>query len=108
MALSYSSVEKAYKVFHILKTEFLENLRIPSWPDDMALWEEDEQNNPRLLIVHGWGKKYDDGWESIAFFIENPSEELKTRFEELKKQVPNSALNKAYHRNNNIWVIGWF
>lgn len=108
MALSYNSVEKAYKVFNTIKKELLKDLIIPSWPKDMGEWENEDQKNPEQYVVYGWGKKSDDGWESISFFIENPSEELKTRFDELKKQVPNSALNEAYHRNENLWVIGWF
>ena len=108
MALSYTSVEKAYKVFHILKKELLENLEIPSWPQDMNEWDDFKKDNPLQNIVYGWGKKSDSGWESISFFIENPTKELKKRFEELKKQVPNSAINEAYHRNGKLWVIGWF
>lgn len=108
MALSFTSVEKAYKVFHILKTEFIQDLRIPTWPEDMGEWEIEDQENPKQNVVHGWGKKSDDGWESITFFIENPSEELKKGFEHLKKQVPNSSLNEPYHKNDKLWVIGWF
>lgn len=108
MALSQSSVKKAYEVFNTLKNEILENLEIPSWPQDMSQWDDDKKNNPKLNVVHGWGKKIDSGWESISFFIEDPSEELKGKFEALQKQVPNSAINEVYHRNGNLWVFGWF
>lgn len=108
MALSQSSVEKAYKVFNTLKNDILENLEIPSWPQDMSDWEDHQKDNPKQNIVYGWGRKKDNGWESISFFVEDPSEELKGKFEDLQKRVPNSAINEAYHRNKNLWVFGWF
>ncbi len=109
MALSFSTVQKAYKVFNTLKKELLPELKIPSWPQDMGEWDWKDQENPILMTVHGWGKKSDDGWESIAFFIDNPSQELKDRFEDLSKEIrSNTHLNGPYHRNENLWVIGWF
>lgn len=110
MALSFATVEKAYAVFNILKKELLPELRIPSWPEDMGDWDWQKRENPPLLTVHGWGKKSDDGWESIAFFITEPSEELKKRFEELLTEIkiPNTHINEPYHKNESIWAIGWF
>lgn len=109
MALSFSTVEKAYKVFHTIKQEYVHELIIPSWPKDMGEWNSDEQENPELLRVHGWGKKSDDGWESISFFIENPTEELKSRFKELSSEIKsNTNISEPYHRNKRLWVMGWF
>lgn len=109
MALSFSTVQKAYTVFNTLKRELLPELEIPSWPQDMGEWEREDQENPSLMRVHGWGKKSDDGWESISFFIDNPSQELKDRFEDLANEIrSNTHLNGPYHRNEKLWVIGWF
>lgn len=109
MALSFATVEKAYLIFHDLKKELLPELQIPTWPQDMGEWESKKRNNPSELVVHGWGKKSDDGWESLTFFIKDPSEELKSRFEELSKRIlSNTHLNEPYHKNENLWVIGWF
>ena len=109
MALSFKSVQKAYQVFHQIKDEFVPGLSIPSWPEDMSEWEESERKEPRELIVYGSGKKSDDGWESITFFMENrPSKEMQARFKELAQTVPNTSLCEQYHRNENLWVIGWF
>lgn len=47
MALSFSSVEKAYKVFNELKE--IIPLSIPSWPQDMQKWD-------RGLRIHGFGE----------------------------------------------------
>lgn len=107
MALSYRSVQIAYEVFHELKA-ILPELIIESWPQDMSEWTSTEQENPPLNRVLGWGKKYDSGWESISFFCQNPSNELISKFEELKKRVPNTSLSKPYHRNEDLYVIGWF
>lgn len=110
MALSFKSVQKAYEIFNILKKEHLPQLRIPSWPSDMGEWDQEKKENPPTLEVLGWGKKSDDGWESISFFIEDPSKELKERFEELVNEikVPNTHINEQYHKNKRLWLIGWF
>ena len=109
MALSFTTVQKAYTVFNKIKKELLPELEIPSWPQDMGDWDEKKRSNPPLNTVLGWGRKSDDGWESIAFFIKDPSEELISRFEELRLEIKsNSHINGKYHRNENIWCIGWF
>lgn len=109
MALSFSTVQKTYEIFNGLKT-VLPNLSIPSWPEDMGEWDEDKRKNPPVLRVTGWGKKSDDGWENIMFFIEDPSEELLARLEELRKEIkiPNTHMCEKYSRNENLWIIGWF
>lgn len=106
MALSFKSVQKAYEVFHTIKKEHLPELQIPSWPQDMGEWTEEEKNNPPKMIVLGSDKKSDGGWESICFFVENPSKELLARFDELETQVPNSAIRAQ--RNTTLWRLGWF
>ncbi|MDV4025274.1 hypothetical protein CMT52_13125 [Elizabethkingia anophelis] len=109
MALSFATVQKAYTVFNKIKKELLPELEIPSWPLDMGEWDDEKKTNPPLLQVHGWGKKSDDGWESIAFFVKDPSEELISRFEELRLDIKsNTHINGKYHRNEKIWCIGWF
>jgi hypothetical protein len=108
MALSFQSVQKAYKVFNILKEELLPELRIKSWPSDMGEWSEEKKKDPPVNEVIGWGKKSDDGWENIFFFVKDPSEELKERFNELEGQVPNSCMNSRYEKNPGLWIIGWF
>lgn len=108
MALSFNSVKKAYTVFNTLKKEFGVPENIPSWPEDMQQWKGDERENPKINTVYGWDKKSDDGWENLYFFTENPSEELKKRFDELAEIVPNSTMNKPYSYNEKLWIIGWF
>lgn len=108
MGLSYSSVEKAYKVFNEIKKTILPDLRIPSFPEDMGEWTEKERENPRVNVVYGWDRKSDSGWENIYFITENPSDELKSKFEELKDMVPNSSMSHAYRKNKSLWIFGWF
>lgn len=108
MALSFKSVEKAYEVFGQIKREFLPDLQIPTWPQDMGEWKQSKKENPKEMVVYGWGKKYDDGWESIQFFMKDPSQELKDKFQEICRVVPNTHLCEPYHENKELWVIGWF
>ena len=108
MALSYSSVLKAQEVFRILQKEIIPELLIPSFSDDMAKWPEEKQINPKLNVVLVWGKKTDGGCESYSFFIENPSEELINRFDQLKDIIHNSSINEKYHLNKKLWCVGWF
>lgn len=106
MALSFSSVEKAYEVFHELKS--IIPLSTPSFPEDMAEWTVMERKNPLEYKVYGYEKKYDNGWENLIFFVCNPSDELKQRFDELKSKVPNSSMSHAYTNNDSLWIFGWF
>lgn len=109
MALSFNTVQIAYQVFGQLKKEVLPELSIPSWPEDMGEWEQTQQKNPPTLKVLGWGKKYDNGWESLAFFIKDPSPEVINMFDELKGKIKaNTSLNEVYHKNEKLWIIGWF
>ena len=107
MALSFSSVEKAYKILNIIQKDHLPELRIPSWPEDMELWDTEKQENPPTNIVTGWGKKYDNGWENLMFFIESPSKELIDAFNRCEG-IGNTRICKPYVRNKNFHVIGWF
>jgi hypothetical protein len=106
MALSFNSVQKAYEVFNQIKK--IIPLGIGAFPEDMEEWPDENKTNPPLNQVYGWGRKYDNGWESICFFVENPTEELKEKFNELKDTVPNSSICKPYFRNESIWCFGWF
>ncbi len=106
MALSFESVKKAYTVFNELKN--IVPLGIGAFPEDMSEWDDYEKENPPLNQVFGWDKKYDNGWESICFFIKNPSEELLNKFKDLENVVPNSSICNPYFRNENIWCFGWF
>lgn len=106
MALSFESVKKAYTVFHEIKK--LIPLSIDSFPDDMSDWDDKDKDNPELNKVFGWSKKYDNGWESISFFVKAPTQELIKKFDELKDVVPNTSISEPYHRNEKIWCFGWF
>lgn len=106
MALSFKSVEKTYEVFHQIKK--IHPLTIDSWPEDMADWTDTEKKNPKENTVYGWGKKSDSGWESIAFFVRNPSQELKQKFDELKSVIHNTSISGPYHLNPEIYCFGWF
>ncbi|MEA4918126.1 hypothetical protein SDC9_145687 [bioreactor metagenome] len=108
MALSFSNVQNAYKVFNEIKKTVLPELRINSWPEDMADWSERERENPHLCKVYGFDRKSDDGWESLVFFVKNPSDELKQKFDELKSMVRNSSIARPYGEGSNIWKFGWF
>lgn len=108
MGLSFRSVEIAYKVFNEIKNTVLPDLDIPSWPEDMQEWDKDKRANPRLNRVYGFDKKSDDGWESIAFFVKEPSDELKAKFNDLESKIHNSSMAHPYSRNTDIWIFGWF
>lgn len=109
MGLSFNTVEKTYKIFHTIKTEFLPELRIPSWPEDMADWNNSKKENPPLNEVLGWDKKYDNGWENICFFTKKPDPKLVKRFKALAQEnIGNSIICGPYKRNKDIWCIGWF
>ncbi len=103
MALSFRSVQKAYEVFHELGVK-----NIPSWPEDMEGWSKSKRKDPREDTVYGFSKKSDDGWENIVFFVSNPSDELKKKFDELKNRVPNSSISNPYSENKKLWIFGWF
>lgn len=108
MALSIINVERAYEVFNELKRTVLPELSIRSYPEDMSEWEDEDRKNPRLNEVYGFDKKSDGGWENLVFFVQNPTQELKDKFEELKMKVNNSSINNAYSRNKLLWIFGWF
>ncbi|MFC0182489.1 hypothetical protein SAMN04515674_101451 [Pseudarcicella hirudinis] len=108
MALSFKTVEQAYEIFGLIKKEFLPDLNIPSWPSDMGEWGTKRQTYPPVLEVLGWGKKQDDGWESICFFIQNPSKELIDGFEKLNTIKGNTHICKPYDLNDRLFCIGWF
>lgn len=108
MALNFENVKNAYKVFNELKKTVLPELDIRSFPEDRRNWNKEEKTNPELCRVYGWGRMSNDGWENIIFFVENPNEELKLKFHELKDIVENSSVAKPYHLNTSIWVFGWF
>lgn len=108
MALSFQNVEKAYKVLNEIKRTVLPDLSVGAFPEDMEDWSDSEKENPQLNKVYGYGRKYDNGWENLVFFVQNPSEELKQKFEELKDNVDNSSINHSYSKNPKLWIFGWF
>lgn len=108
MGLSYGTVVKTYTVFNKMKTNHLPELSIPSWPEDMAEWNESQKKNPPLNVVIGYDKKHDSGWENICFFTKNPSPELISEFKQLANEhIGNTMVCKPYFRNESIWCIGW-
>lgn len=109
MALSFTNVEKAYKVFNEIKETVLPELTIHSWPEDMAEWSTEQRKTPELNRVYGFDKKSDDGWENIYFFVENPSQELKEKFQQLEGAVRNSSMAEQYRPDNpSVWIFGWY
>lgn len=106
MALSFQAVEKAYEVFAELKQ--IIPLKIPSYPEDMYNWSQEEKAAPKENIVVGYDHKQDGGWENLFCFIKDPSPELKQKFDELKGKVPNTSISRAYRSNGSLWVFGWF
>jgi hypothetical protein len=108
MALSFPAVEKAYKVFGELKSSHLPQLKISSFPEDASKWSDSKREDPPLNTVIGFDQKHDCGWENLFFFVKDPSEGLKQKFDELKTKVPNSSMAKPYNHNTSIWIFGWF
>lgn len=108
MALSYRTVQQAYLVFNDIQEQALPTLDIRSWPQDMSEWSEKEKVNPPLNVVLGYDRMSDDGWESICFFVENPSKELIKAFKELNTIKSNTSICGKYFRNEKIWCFGWF
>lgn len=108
MALSFANVQNAYKVFNELKKTVLPELKINSFPEDMVGWSDKENENPPLNTTYGFDKKYDSGWECLVFFVKNPSDELKNKFDELKSMVQNSSISKPIREGSDIWEFGWF
>jgi len=108
MAINFTNIEKAYEVFNELQKSLLPELSIGSFPEDMSEWTDKAQENPAVNRVYGFSKKSDSGWENIMFFVENPSDELKEKFDELKTEVGNSSMAEAYDKNSNLWIFGWY
>ena len=108
MALSFQSVQKAYRVLNEIKETVLPDLVIDSWPEDLFDWSDEERKNPQLNRVYGFDKKSDNGWENLVFFVEKPDEKLKVKFDELKENVPNSSFAKPYKENSDFYIFGWF
>lgn len=108
MGISLTNVKRAHEVFNQLKESVLPDLRINSWPEDMAEWTEKERESPHTNQVYGFDKKSDNSWENLYFFVENPSKELLEKFEQLKSKVGNSSMCSEYKRNKKLWIIGWF
>ena len=108
MALSYSSVKKAYQVFHEIKETVLPELEINSFPEDMQDWTKKQLENPDENTVYGWDKKADGGWENLVFFVSKPSAELREKFAELKSKISNTSTAGAYSKNKSLWMFGWF
>src|SRR5215213_6093429 len=110
MALSSRAVDKAYEVFNQLR-QLLPKLEIPTWPEDAGKWPtikwQDEESF-KLNIVYGFDRKSDDGWENLFFYTENPSDELKVLFDELKRSVPNTSISRAVEGRPGVWKFGWY
>jgi hypothetical protein len=72
MALSFKTVQKAYKVFKIIKESgFIPSLQIPKFPEEMSNWEQNKKAIPNEATVYGWEKKGDEGWDIL--FRKQPS-----------------------------------
>ena len=108
MALSFLTVHEAYSVLHALRISCIPELKIPSWPSDMARWNNHQKDNPPVFEVLGWGKQPDDGWKKLIFFVQNPSPEIIAKFRRLNIIVSNSSICEPYSRNPKFWCFGWF
>ena len=102
MALSFGSIEKAYKVFNTLELQ-----HIVAFPSDLREADEREQDNPQEQQPYGIDRKSDFGWENLFFFIKNPTTEFIEQWDALKSSVPNSSFQKAYKRNPEYMMFGW-
>ncbi|GHE65155.1 hypothetical protein [Roseivirga thermotolerans] len=107
MALCFESVKVAYTVFNQVKNKHIPNLLIPAFPEDTADWSQEEKSNPRRNMVCGYDQKYDNGWESLFFYVEDPTEELKADFQEWAKAVPNTSISRL-DKESGYWRFGWF
>jgi len=108
MALSFSTVQEAYKIFNQMQEQCIPDLRIPAWPDDMSTWKQSRKDNPPTLTVLGWDRKYDDGWENLFFFVEDPSEDVIEKFKKLNTIRSNTSMCKKYFNESPLWIFGWF
>lgn len=108
MAISFKNAQNAHEAFERIKGSVLPELKTNSSPEDMKEWSAQEREFPNLNTVYGFGKKADGGWENLMFFVRDPSEELKKRFNELEWLVPNSSMCEPYDENPDIWIIGWY
>lgn len=108
MAISFNAVEKAYRVMTQLLQEFGSPQRIPSFPSDIMDFDDRQMENLPSNQVFGCDKKYDNGWESLFFLVENPSPEFIKRFKQLAKSVPNSMVVRPYQYNSKLTKFGWF
>ncbi|GEM_PF-1679669 len=107
MALSFKTVQEAYTIFNELQRTVVPELDIRSYPADMSQWSWEKKDNPPVLQVLGWDRKSDDGWENLFFFVEDPSIELKHKFDELNSIKGNTSMFKKYKDNSDLWIIGW-
>ncbi|MGJ1368213.1 hypothetical protein [Sphingobacterium spiritivorum] len=108
MALSFSTVQQAYKIFNQIEREVLPELSIPSWPTDMEEYSSKERESPRIYCVYGWGKKLDDGWENLFFLVKKEDTEVIKKFEELNTITSNTAISEPYKFNKDYYTLGWF
>jgi hypothetical protein len=108
MALSFTTVQDAYKVLHNIKMTALPELDIRSWPEDTARWGWEKTLNPPENVLLGYDKKYDDGWEQLIFYVNSPTEKLKQAFREHNTIKGNSSICKPMADGSLTWVFGWF
>ena len=103
MALSFSSVEKAYEVMNKLELS-----EIRSFPPDWRNLDEHERENPIEGKTYGIDRKTDDGWENLFFFKKAPSPEFVEKWNKLKEEVPNSSFMEMHDENPEYTCFGWF
>lgn len=108
MALSFKTVQDAYVILSQLRKIHLSELDIPSWPHDMSTWERRQLEEPPLNEVLGSDRKSDGGWESLVFFVKDPSKPFINAFRDFNTIKSNSAICRRYSVDSNVWVFGWF
>lgn len=100
MALSFKAVQEAYKVFNQLGLK-----SIHSFPPDIRHCDKYEQENPQEEKTYGYCR-INDGWESLFFYIKEPSQDFINKWNELKGNVPNTCFMKK--KKNGYTEFGWF
>ncbi len=103
MALSFSAVQRAYEVMNELELK-----EIQSWPPDFRDIDQSEKENPVEDKTYGIDRKSDDGWENLFFFKKNPSQEFIDKWNELRRNVPNSSFSRLDKDTNGYYIFGWF
>lgn len=109
MSLTFLNIEKAYKVFNIIKEFHLPNLEIHPWPEDIT-----NMNCENILAncvygyncIKGDNQTMDHAWECLFFYTKKPSTILIKHFNLWKKEVAANSIYE-YDEDLQMWKFGW-